>query len=79
MSMNSDPDPAQAFAESAAVRRELRRLGADDASAPDVPAHVTARVGAALRNATPPRPVSRRLTLGVGSSQQPQRFSVSSP
>lgn len=77
--MNSDPDPAQAFAESAAVRRELRRLGADDASAPDVPAHVTARVGAALRNATPPRPVSRRLTLGVGSSQQPQRFSVSSP
>jgi hypothetical protein len=64
--MDSDPDAARALAESDAVRRELGRLGADDASAPDVPAHVTARVGAALRNATPRRRTGRRVAFGVG-------------
>lgn len=33
------------------VRRELALLGRDDASAPEVPAEVTARIGAALRAA----------------------------
>src|SRR5262245_11654555 len=32
------------------VRRDLADLGTDEASAPDVPAEVTARIGAALRN-----------------------------
>ena len=64
--MDSDPDPARTQAELDAVRRELGRLGADDASAPPVPAHVTARVGAALRSAAPPRPARRRAALAVG-------------
>lgn len=34
------------------VRRELARLGTDEATAPDVPAAVTARVGAALQAAS---------------------------
>ena len=45
------------------VRRELARLGRDDASAPEVPAEVTARIGAALRAApahSVPRPRLRR-------------------
>lgn len=33
------------------VRRELARLGADEASADEVPPEVSARIGAALRNA----------------------------
>ena len=36
------------------VRHALGRLGADHASAPDVPPAVTARIGAALRSASPP-------------------------
>ena len=36
------------------VRRELAELGADRASAPDVPADVTARIGSALRSEAPP-------------------------
>ncbi len=36
------------------VRRALSRLGTDSASAPDVPATVTARISAALRAAPPP-------------------------
>lgn len=43
---HDDLDPA-----SARVRDELARLGRDEASAPEVPAAVTARVGAALRAA----------------------------
>lgn len=42
-----DGDPA-----ATRVRRELARLGADDASAPPVPAQVTARIGSALRSAS---------------------------
>jgi hypothetical protein len=38
------------------VRQDLARLGADDASAPPVPAAVTARIVAALRAAAPPPP-----------------------
>lgn len=36
------------------VRRDLARLGADAASAPEVPPAVTSRIGAALRAAPPP-------------------------
>jgi hypothetical protein len=36
------------------VRRALARLGADPDSAPEVPAAVRARIGAALRAAPPP-------------------------
>lgn len=50
--MEDDPDQTELDE----VRRELRRLAADDAAAPEVPADVTARVGAALRNAPSPRP-----------------------
>src|SRR5258705_5416331 len=39
----------------ARVRRDLADLGTDHASAPDVPAEVTARVGAALQAARPHR------------------------
>lgn len=35
------------------VRREVAELGADRASAPDVPADVTARIGSALRSEAP--------------------------
>ncbi|MEO3759737.1 hypothetical protein ABGB19_15785 [Mycobacterium sp. B14F4] len=48
------------------VRRELAYLGRDAASAPDVPAEVTARIGAALRTAPAhgiPRPRMRRAHL----------------
>lgn len=54
------------------VRRELALLGRDDASAPEVPAAVTARIGAALR-AAPAHRVGRprlgraqRLGLVIG-------------
>jgi hypothetical protein len=36
------------------VRRALGRLGTDSDSAPEVPAAVIARIGAALRSAPPP-------------------------
>jgi hypothetical protein len=52
------------------VRQDLSRLGADDASAPPVPAAVTARIAAALRAAAPPAhavrpPVSRLHLVGA--------------
>ena len=51
---DTDPEATHTRAALAAVRRELRRLGADDRCAPDVPPAVTDRVVAALRGA--PRP-----------------------
>ncbi|MGE2718910.1 hypothetical protein [Mycolicibacterium celeriflavum] len=53
------------------VRRGLARLADDEASAPDVPSHVTERIGAALRSASTPghaveRPRLRRVhVLGL--------------
>jgi CTP:molybdopterin cytidylyltransferase MocA len=44
------------------VRRELAHLGTDAASAPDVPAGLTARIGAALRAA--PQPAAHTTTAG---------------
>lgn len=72
--MQTDPsDPALAR-----VRRELARLRDDEVSAPDVPAEVTARIGAALRAAGEPahaigRPALRRvhvigLVLGLAAA-----------
>lgn len=50
----ADPEAARMLAQLNSVRRELAILGSDEQSAPDVPAAVTAQVGAALRAA--PRP-----------------------
>ena len=59
------------------VRRDLAELGTDAASAPDVPPAVTARVGAALRAASPPAHAARRplprlqrvgLIIGIGAA-----------
>ncbi|MDY6996102.1 MAG: hypothetical protein SW019_05870 [Actinomycetota bacterium] len=47
----SDPEAARILARLDAVRADLARLGADPGSAPEVPAEVTARVSAALREA----------------------------
>jgi hypothetical protein len=44
------------------VRRELAHLGTDAASASDVPAGLTARIGAALRAA--PQPAAHTTTAG---------------
>jgi hypothetical protein len=46
MDTDDDSDPVLAR-----VRRDLAHLGTDASSAADVPAHVTARIGAALRSA----------------------------
>ena len=45
------------------VRRALRHLGTDAASAPDVPAGITGRIGAALR-AAPPAHAARSTPRG---------------
>ena len=52
--VRTDPEAAQMLAALDTVRRELSRLGAEPASAPAVPAEVTARIGAVLRAAEPP-------------------------
>lgn len=54
----NDPEAARVVAGLDAVRRELAHLGADEESAPAVPAPVTAMVGAALRTAPPPAPTA---------------------
>jgi hypothetical protein len=53
--IRTDPDAAEMLAALDRVRRDLADLATDDASAPDVPAEVTARVGAALQAAPPHR------------------------
>ena len=50
----NDPEAARILAGLDTVRRELARLGSEERSAPDVPATVTAGVGAALRTAPAP-------------------------
>jgi hypothetical protein len=45
------------------VRQALAHLGSDAASAPEVPAGVTARIGAALRAA--PQPAAHAVTSGL--------------
>lgn len=55
----------------ARIRRELAHLGSDTASAPEVPPEVTARIGAALRDAShavdrPALSTSQRAGLAVG-------------
>lgn len=52
--VRADPDAARTLAALDSVRRELSRLGSDPGSAPEVPAEVTARIGAALRDTEPP-------------------------
>jgi hypothetical protein len=49
--VRSEPEAAHWLAALDEVRRDLADLGTDVASAPDVPAAVTARIGAALRDA----------------------------
>jgi hypothetical protein len=48
--VRTDPAAAATLAALDQVRRDLAELGADESSAPEVPAEVTARVGAALRD-----------------------------
>jgi hypothetical protein len=47
--VRSDPEAAATLAALDQVRRDLADLGADQSSAPDVPADVSARIGSALR------------------------------
>jgi hypothetical protein len=54
--IRADPDATEMLSALDRVRRDLADLGTDHASAPDVPAAVTARVGAALQAAPPHRP-----------------------
>lgn len=60
----TDPEAARMLADLDTVRRELAELGSDDRSAPEVPAAVTARVGAALRMAPHPRSQVTGHTVG---------------
>lgn len=52
------------------VRQDLSRLGSDAASAPQVPATVTARIGAALRSA--PTPAVHAVTGASPRLRRPQ-------
>jgi hypothetical protein len=54
--IRTDRDAAEMLAALDRVRRDLADLGADSASASDVPAEVTARIGTALQAAPPHRP-----------------------
>jgi hypothetical protein len=54
--VRTDPAATDMLASLDRVRRDLGDLGADDASAPDAPAELTARIGAALQAAPPPQP-----------------------
>jgi hypothetical protein len=73
--VRTDPDAAGMLAALDRVRRDLADLGADLASAPEVPAAVTARIGAALRDPTPKHSVRHTprwqligLVAGVGAA-----------
>jgi hypothetical protein len=54
--VRTDTDAAGVLAALDRICRDLADLGTDDASAPEVPAEVTARVGTALQAARPHRP-----------------------
>ena len=80
--VRTDPGVARRLAELESVRREVARLGTHPESAPDVPTELTARIGAALRDASarrrPPahavprstrrRPPVQLLVAGVGAA-----------
>lgn len=73
--IRTDPDAADKLAALDRVRRELAELGTDEASAPEVPAAVTARIRAALRHERPahsarhtPRWHLIALVAGVGAA-----------
>lgn len=57
--VRTDPNAADVLAALDRVRRDLTDLGNDEASAPEVPAAVTAHVGAALQAAPPQRPAGQ--------------------
>ncbi|MGX9788777.1 hypothetical protein [Mycobacterium sp. MMS18-G62] len=63
--IRSEPQAAHTMAALDQVRRDLADLGADEASAPDVPAAVSARIGTALHAASP-TPKFHRLALAIG-------------
>ena len=58
------------------VRRDLADLGADQGTAPDVPAEVTARVGAALQAAPPPHRPGGQPTHSVRHTPRWQRVAL---
>jgi hypothetical protein len=73
--LRGDPAAAEMLAALDRVRRDLAQLGTDDMSAPDVPAEVTARVGAALQARRPGHAVRHTprwqvigLVAGVGAA-----------
>lgn len=73
--IRTDPDAADKQAALDRVRGDLAELGTDEASAPEVPAAVTARIGAALRAEAPahsarhtPRWQLIALVAGVGAA-----------
>jgi hypothetical protein len=73
--IRTDPDAADKLAALDRVRGDLAELGADEASAPEAPAAVTARIGAALRAEGPahsarhtPRWQLIALVAGVGAA-----------
>jgi len=66
--IRDEPQAAHMLAGLDRVRRELADLGADESSAPDVPAAVTARIGAALHADRPASKVHRLgLVIGLGA------------
>jgi hypothetical protein len=71
----TDPHVAGQLAALDRVRRDLAGLGVDAASAPDLPAEVTARVGTALRSLPPP--ANRVVTSRGSGTAHTARVSVS--
>lgn len=69
----TDPVVASRLAALDRVRREVADLGVDAASAPAIPADVTARIGTALRNEAPPAnpALGRRDVMGTPAVRHP--------
>jgi hypothetical protein len=62
----TEPDIAGQLSALERVRRDVADLGSDAASAPDIPADITARIGAALRSARAPSSRLRRAAAVTG-------------
>jgi hypothetical protein len=74
--IRTDPNSAEMLAALDRVRRDLVDLGTDDTSAPDVPAEVTARVGAALQAAPPHVGQTRRPAHSVRHTPRWQQLAL---
>lgn len=75
----TDPDVARRLAALDRVRRDVADLGVDAATAPDLPAGLTARVGARLRVAPPPvHEVVHRGAAGTAHAARASAFGIRS-